>query len=499
MNHLLMKKRAFMAIANQIKGIKATKTGTFPVTLPGCVDNDCTVGYKIYGNTVTGKNVFDITKCTDYKSEHGGMYFSASRPRGGHYQGKVSAVTNMEAGKTYVITADTTSSSGNFVYLNGSAKVWRWGQAYTPTEKDIAGNIYFYKATNDTDPDVSQEVTITNVQIEEAAAATEYEPYHESYVGDRTKNLLNFPEVCTFAGFIKKEVNIPVGKYTVSWSSSVLGGTNPPTLRLNDNAKSLPLAANGGSWMVTLTKPETIVYLYSNGYSLNDSAGTTSTVNQLMLEQGETATAYEPYGYKIPLKASGKNVFDITKCISYRSSDNSIWISPNAQRAVMQGNVKDITKMQAGKTYIITANSTSSTGHFVYLNGSKKVWWWGQKYTPTQADIDGWIAFYKATNDSEEGVTTGAAITNVQIEEAAAATEYEPYHAPVTMTISLPAPLSAGEYISYTAQAIIHADDTKTSVSLPKIPTYKGTTILECNTENAPASAEITYYTNEEE
>ena len=392
MNHLLMKKRAFMAIANQIKGIKATKTGTFPVTLPGCVDNDCTVGYKIYGNTVTGKNVFDITKCTDYKSEHGGMYFSASRLRGGHYQGKVSAVTNMEAGKTYVITADTTSSSGNFVYLNGSAKVWRWGQAYTPTEKDIAGNIYFYKATNDTDPDVSQEVTITNVQIEEAAAATEYEPYHESYVGD--------------------------------------------------------------------------------------------------LSDGK---------YNIPIVTRGKNVFDITKCISYRSSDNSIWISPNAQRAVMQGNVKDITKMQAGKTYIITANSTSSTGHFVYLNGSKKVWWWGQKYTPTQADIDGWIAFYKATNDSEEGVTTGAAITNVQIEEAAAATEYEPYHAPVTTTISLPAPLSAGEYISYTAQAIIHTDDTKTSVSLPKMPTYKGTTILECNTENAPASAEITYYTNEEE
>ena len=341
---------------------------------------------------MTGKNVFDITKCTDYKSEHGGMYFSASRPRGGHYQGKVSAVTNMEAGKTYVITADTTSSSGNFVYLNGSAKVWRWGQAYTPTEKDIAGNIYFYKATNDTDPDVSQEVTISNVQIEEAAAATEYEPYRESYVGD--------------------------------------------------------------------------------------------------LSDGK---------YNIPIVTRGKNVFDITKCISYRSSDNSIWISPNAQRAVMQGNVKDITKMQAGKTYIITANSTSSTGHFVYLNGSKKVWWWGQKYTPTQADIDGWIAFYKATNDSEEGVTTGAAITNVQIEEAAAATEYEPYHAPVTTTISLPAPLSAGEYISYTAQAIVHADDTKTSVSLPKMPTYKGTTILECNTENAPSSAEITYYTNEEE
>lgn len=265
MNHLLMKKRAFMAIVNQIKGIKATKTGTFPVTLPGCVDNDCTVGYKIYGNTdgvgdlsdgkynipivTRGKNVFDITKCNDYKSEHGGMYFSASRPRGGHNQGKVSDVTNMEAGKTYVITADTTSSSGNFVYFNGSAKVWRWGQTYTPTENDIAGKIYFYKATNDSDPGTTQDVIITNVQIEEAAAAT----------------------------------------------------------------------------------------------------------------------------------------------------------------------------------------------------------------------------------------------------------EYEPYHAPVTTTISLPAPLSAGEYISYTAQAIIHTDDTKTSVSLPKIPTYKGTTILECNTENAPQSAEITYYTNEEE
>ena len=71
MNHLLMKKRAFMAIANQIKGIKATKTGTFPVTLPGCVDNDCAVGYKIYGNTVTGKNLIPYPYVETTKTVNG--------------------------------------------------------------------------------------------------------------------------------------------------------------------------------------------------------------------------------------------------------------------------------------------------------------------------------------------------------------------------------------------------------------------------------------------
>ena len=393
MNHLLMKKRAFMAIVNQIKGIKAIKTGTFPVTLPGCVDNDCIIEYKIYGNTVTGKNVFDITKCNDYKSEHGGIYFSASRPRGGHNQGKVSDVTNMEAGKTYVITADTTSSSGNFVYLNGSAKVWHWGQAYTPTEKDIAGKIYFYKATNDSDPDVTQDVIISNVQIEEAAVATEYEPYHVSYVGD--------------------------------------------------------------------------------------------------LSDGK---------YNIPIVTRGKNVFDITKCNDYDSTKNGIYLPESINRQTSQGKVSTITNMIAGKTYVISAESSYSTGHFVYFKGSSRVIHWGTSFIPTQKDIDSDIVFYKHTesnppDDDAKNVT----ITNVQIEEAAAATEYEPYHAPVTTTISLPAPLSAGEYISYTAQAIIHADDTKTSASLPKIPTYKGTTVLECNTEIAPQSAEITYYTNEEE
>lgn len=398
MRQLLMKKRAFMAIANQIKGIKATKTGTFPVTLPGCVDNDCTVGYKIYGNTVTGKNLIPTIP------EH-----------------------------TFV--GVTLSKVNDYYVLNG-----------------------------------------------ECTESSNYVPFN---------------------------IIIPEGTYTISANNPVTLNLPYAIIQIYNADLNKALAANDTKVSSTQTKAMT-----GGKYQFRIRVQKGITYNNFIikpqLELGETATEYEPYHknyvgdlsggkYNIPIVTRGKNVFDITKCTGYRSSDNSIWISPNAQRAVVQGNVKDMTKMQAGKTYIITANSTSSTGHFVYLNGSKKVWWWGQKYTPTQADIDSWIAFYKATDDSEEGVTTGAVITNVQIEESAAATGYEPYHAPVTTTISLPAPLSAGEYISYTAQAIIHADDTKTSVSLPKIPTYKGTTVLECNTENAPASAEITYYTNEEE
>ena len=218
-------------------------------------------------------------------------------------------MNNLNTGDDFTVsvTADNTWSSSATMYLicnfyNSSGSMLSGGFVQSPDEA------YRKKTIKISDEHFGMAVylivyngkTINNVtvkpMIEKGVDVTEYEPYgYKIPITVGGKNLLDLPEKFTFESFESKKVNIPAGQYTVSWTSSILGGTYSPTLRLPDNAKSFPFAASSGSWKVTLTKPETIVYFYSNGYSLNDSTGVTSTVNGLMLELGEAATEYEPY------------------------------------------------------------------------------------------------------------------------------------------------------------------------------------------------------------
>ncbi len=86
-------------------------------------------------------------------------------------------------------------------------------------------------------------------------------------------------------------------------------------------------------------------------------------------------------------------------------------------------------------------------------------------------------------------------ITNIkiQLELGDTATEYEPYREPVTTNILLDKPLETGEILKYPENVIEHSDGTSESVSLPKIPTLSGTTIVEIDTEIQPENIEITY------
>ena len=183
-----------------------------------------------------------------------------------------------------------------------------------------------------------------------------------------------------------------------------------------------------------------------------------------MLELGETATEYEPYGYKIPIVTSGKNVFDITKCNNYDSIRNGIYMPESINRYATQGKVSTLTNMIAGRTYVISAESSSSTGHFVYFYGSQRVIKWGIPFIPTQKDIDDRIIFYKHTDlnppdDNAKNVT----ITNVQIEEGLTATNYEPYQQPIETNIYLKEPLRKSndfsDYIDFANSKIIRNID----------------------------------------
>lgn len=108
------------------------------------------------------------------------------------------------------------------------------------------------------------------------------------------KNLLNVSSNFIWTGTIKVDTYIPAGTYTLSWTSSVLGGSNAPVLMFSENKVYKSLAAKGGQVTITLTKPESILYFYSNNYNFNGSKDITSSVVNCMLTM-ETVGDYEPY------------------------------------------------------------------------------------------------------------------------------------------------------------------------------------------------------------
>ena len=106
------------------------------------------------------------------------------------------------------------------------------------------------------------------------------------------KNLLNAQEKFELSNIFNIPVSIPAGTYVVSLKKETHSGDQPPYLRFYDNAVWI-LLKNGLSQTVTLSEPETNVYLYTYGMSAAESNGVTATFEQLMVSVD--GGAYEPY------------------------------------------------------------------------------------------------------------------------------------------------------------------------------------------------------------
>ena len=293
-------------------------------------------------------------------------------------------------------------------------------------------------------------------------------PIEIKSIGEKTKNLIPYPYITSttttngitftdnkdgsvtangtatsnaYFTFIRNLENIDVTKkYVLSGSSDI---SVYIALYQENTWKKEFHSRNGTPIIIDFPSYTDIEY---NRISVHTYVPSGKTVNNItvkpQLELGEVASEYEPYNkYKIPIICRGKNVFDISKCYHYDANKKAMFIPESSRRDNNEGKVNVITNMQAGRTYIITGNSTSSSGYFVYLNGTQTIWKWGTIYTPTQADIDGNIYFYKHTeSEAPEGVTD-VTISNVQIEEAMISSEYEEYQTPITTNIYLDKPL----------------------------------------------------------
>ena len=214
----------------------------------------------------------------------------------------------------------------------------------------------------------------------------------------------------------------------------------------------------------------------------------TSDINIIInsqLELGNTATDYEPYGYNIPVRTSGKNLFDVDNFIStfnqfkpagYETTktefDGYECIKVfGAMRSEAQNvqYLKDKFKSNTQYTFTMdiydvsgeTSTLKGISGKINYTDGTTDL------FTLVAREFDVWqpISVVSKENKSIDYISftygTGAAysyIKNWQIEEGTTATEYEPYNATI-YNIYLKEPLrklgSTADYIDCTTGEVV--------------------------------------------
>lgn len=267
-----------------------------------------------------------------------------------------------------------------------------------------------------------------------------------------SKNLLNVPSTFTFKATYSINMELEAGNYTLSWSSVFTDSTNTRAniiMRYEDGTTSGNnfVDFTSTSKSLTPTKKVNRIYFYSD-VGAASSANVTITYENLMLEQGSTATEYEPYhepieyckirdyAYQISNQFESKNSFNIDDFVTKMS------IPFNATN---QDGVVTITRKSA-TTYDYPLNCKENTQYTLsmdFLNTASGNYYIRFKYSDnTYSDIvtlEGYSDFTKITATSTVnktlisinfqlyGYNNNIKIKNIQLEEGSTATEYMPY------------------------------------------------------------------------
>lgn len=273
-------------------------------------------------------------------------------------------IVNYEEGKKYTISYNIWSDSAvNFntqlLYINASTSTSHNLTAITPTKQRLIGTVTYHDAASASlhiYPTVTADNNyyISNVQIEEGDTATEYEPYtggqpspNPDYpqemvsCGDRTKNLIGFDDltettsngvtysikdnVFTLNGTATDNIRCLMtdnwilknaGNYTLkidvisgTWTAGIIG----LSLRNANLAQETYHQVTYDTSNLTITKEYTEQNINNTvriGFFINKNSVFSNFKFRIILNEGSTATLYEPYGYKIPVNVRSDNLFD---------------------------------------------------------------------------------------------------------------------------------------------------------------------------------------------
>lgn len=129
---------------------------------------------------VHGKNLFDVSKLSNItgkltNNNDGTLTIAANQyaiPTGK----KINELCpSLKAGVVCTLSFLSTSANTKYIWLNG-ANVMLYNSTYTFTDEMLNSELYLY-GFRDTDDGYGSVCTISNIQIEEGTAATDYEPY----------------------------------------------------------------------------------------------------------------------------------------------------------------------------------------------------------------------------------------------------------------------------------------------------------------------------------
>ena len=511
MNYLQKKKQAIiMLLAAQI--IKTAEG--YPVTVNDC-ESGAAVDYTVWGNTVPVKNLipypyYQTTRTSNgitfTDNGDGSITVNGTATAQAQFFINTSIIDFVDKTKVYVLSGGKDS---NVVLRLDFVKEKTW-KKLIDTGADGKAIIDFTKINVEYDRlnvslivkanAVCDNITI-KPQLELGETATEYELYTENYVGDKTKNLLPYPYYettktengITFTDngdgsvtangtatadtwFILQSYADLKGTYTLSGCQN--GSKTTYILGLGDSDH--PDVGNGVTGRFN-GKANIFIRVY-NGAVLDN------VVFKPQLELGETATAYEPYGYKIPLVNSAKNLISYPY-INTTKTVNGITFTDNGDGTVTANGTatgEAVFRMSCftvknGVTYYLSGcpKGGSKTTYYFHFRGYDVDVGNGLKIAPT----------YDFYNNFEIVIKQGAVLDNLifkpQFEIGAAATEYEPYRTPATANIYLDKPLKKGESVNFGTDR------------LPELQLFEGSNIVTADTDVKPEKISIDYYTKE--
>ena len=372
---------------------------------------------------------------------------------------------------------------------------------------------------------------VVKPQFELGDTATEYEPYTEYGVGDKTNNLISYPYVnttktangitftdnkdgsVTVNGTATDNVTFYIKTVDKNFkpSSPILcisgcpAGGSSTTYRMTVNA--FKQTETGHTYVAGVSDigNGVVLNLTNKDYSqleivINVLSGT--TVNNLvfrpMLVLGDTATDYEPYGYKIPLMNSGKNLIPYPYARTTQTI-NGITITDNGDGSItVNGTATDkvwypISTRSASTIYaakgIYTISGCPSGGggktyHIncdVYNGTTQVVAFWDSGNGNTK-DLNSYtFTSISVSIGIVKDITVNNLVFRPMLELGEIATDYEPYRAPDTTNVYNNAQLKDGESINY------KADD------LPELQLYKGENNITADTAVTPSAIDIKY------
>ena len=308
-------------------------------------------------------------------------------------------------------------------------------------------------------------------------------PVEIESVGDKTKNLFDleeiFKDIATYEnGYYKFDVaksyilykngiDFLTFKENTQYTFKIKGYVKYKSSDKSSNWRIVFVYADGTKSYKPLnyTTETEITYTSKFGATVNKVAieyGYEGTVyiSQIQLEEGPTATEYEPYGYKIPVTVSGKNL--LNSSITEKTL-NGVTLKNENGKITLNGTCTESANFDMNYinlpegTYTLKANASGVPVN--NYNALVQIW-------DKENDLSFWISNKNALLSTtktvkisgkflyririEKGVTYDNLTLYPQLENGNTATEYEPYVEPITTNIYLDEPLrKIGNYADY--------------------------------------------------